>query len=77
MMHPNNKDGVVMALMFRNVQNQAVVHRRTSNLIDPTSRSDIGEFDAIRNTWLNDPAVAADQAALTAKVEEYVKKHRY
>jgi hypothetical protein len=75
MMHPTNKDGAVMALMFRKVQNFEMVHMRTSKLVNPPDRPDIGEFDAIRDSWQNNPTVIADQVAVTSKVKAYLEDH--
>jgi len=74
-MHPQNQDGVVLSIMFRNVENTATVHRDTANYVNPPARSDMAEFDAIRDTWQDNPKVRQDQALLTAKVEMYLRSH--
>jgi hypothetical protein len=69
-MHPDAMDKVVMSIMFRHIEATALVDRETNRLINPPVCADIAEFDAIRDTWQNEPAAKLAMECMVAVVEE-------
>ena len=70
-MHPQNKDGAVMTLMFRVLTHTVLVDRNTRRLVNPEPHPDQAEFDAIRDTWQNEQEVVDAKATLLEKVRQY------
>ena len=80
-MHQTKTEGqdnqVIMSLMFRHCHATVKVNRGTNRVVlnEEDLRQDIAEFDAIRDTWMNDPQVEMDQAQLMAKVQNCHDNH--
>jgi len=72
--HPDNKDGVVMTLLFRHVSTSVLVNRNTNKFVDPQPREDQLEFDQMRDNWMEDDEVVAKQVELAGKVQTYYNK---
>jgi len=70
-MHPDNKNGVVMTLMYRHVKDKVLVHQETHNFVNPPERGDQDEFDETRNTWMDDQGIVEAQVLLMSKVQKY------